>query len=240
MQNVCECYDRELIKLFHACAAKDTTIDQNKVSMQSGMTRRITDNSEHGESETESLGPIKEATPKSSSTHIRKKSGTIVAEYLQQTGPASNRCCVHIESTLFGLPIEAVYDGVRDGHVLGEGVAGKVRLITHKETGIKRAVKRLDLGLIKDNEDEDTLLNTLLDEIKIMCQLDHPNVVCLEEVFEGESELFLTQELCEGGDLFDRLDQQPNYCYNEEGCALVMKQIILAVSYLHSKDIIHR
>jgi len=210
--------------------------------MQSGMTRRITsEHSEHGESETESLGPIKEATPTTkSSTHSRKKSGTIVADYLQSTGPSSNRCCVHIESTLFGLPIEAVYDGVRDGRVLGEGVAGKVRLITHKETGIKRAVKRLDLGLIKDNEDEDTLLNTLLDEIKIMCQLDHPNVVCLEEVFEGESELFLTQELCEGGDLFDRLDQQPNYCYNEEGCALVMKQIILAVSYLHSKDIIHR
>ena len=62
----------------------------------------------------------------------------------------------------------------------------------------------------------------------------------LEEVFEGEDELFLTQELCEGGDLFDRLDDQPEYCYTEEGCARVIKQIISAVSYLHSKDIIHR
>ena len=64
--------------------------------MQSGMTRRISNESEHGESETESLGPIKEAptppTTKSiSSTHSRKKSGTIVADYLQSTGPSSNR-----------------------------------------------------------------------------------------------------------------------------------------------------
>jgi len=63
--------------------------------MQSGMTRRITsEHSEHGESEEiESLGPIKEAStpPKSSTKHSRKKSGTIVADYLQSTGPSSNR-----------------------------------------------------------------------------------------------------------------------------------------------------
>lgn len=43
-----------------------------------------------------------------------------------------------------------------------------------------------------------------------------------------------------GGDLFDRLDEQPNYHYNEDGAAKIIKQIISAVSYLHSKDIIHR
>ena len=95
------------------------------------------------------------------------------------------------------MPIEEIYDGVHDGKILGEGVTGKVRLITHKETGIQLAVKRLDLGLVTSEED----LNRLLEEIKIMCALDHPNIVCLEEVFEGDSELYLTQELCRGGDL---------------------------------------
>jgi len=125
---------------------------------------------------------------------------------------------------------------VHTGVVLGEGIAGKVRLITHRDTGIKRAVKRLDLTLVLTNEDMDRLL----DEIKIMCCLDHPNVVCLEEVFEGENELFLTQELCVGGDLFDRLDKQPDFHYTEAGCARLIKQIISSVSYLHSKDIVHR
>eukprot|EP00571_Detonula_confervacea_P014466 CAMPEP_0172305464 /NCGR_PEP_ID=MMETSP1058-20130122/6739_1 /TAXON_ID=83371 /ORGANISM="Detonula confervacea, Strain CCMP 353" /LENGTH=667 /DNA_ID=CAMNT_0013017069 /DNA_START=202 /DNA_END=2206 /DNA_ORIENTATION=+ len=164
--------------------------------------------------------------------HVMKKSG-MVKDYLQSEG--ANRAMVHIE-TPFGLPIEEVYDGVHTGEVLGEGIAGKVRRITHRGTGIQRAVKRLDLDLVTRDED----LNRLLDEIKIMCCLDHPNVVCLEEVFEGENELFLTQELCEGGDMFDRLEVQPNECYTEAGCARLIKQIIGSVSYLHSKDIIHR
>lgn len=59
-------------------------------------------------------------------------------------------------------------------------------------------------------------------------------------VYEGDSELYLTQELCTGGDLFDRLDRQTNYCYTEAQCAKLVRQIISAVSYLHSKNIIHR
>lgn len=164
----------------------------------------------------------------------RRRCG-VVKDYLQASDSSTNRIMVHIE-TPFGLPIEAVYDGVHDGEELGDGIAGIVRRITHRDTGIHRAVKRLDLSLVTSDKDMDRLL----DEIKIMCCLDHPNVVCLEEVYEGENELFLTQELCEGGDLFDRLDNQSNFCYTEAGCARLIKQIISSVSYLHSKDIIHR
>ena len=73
-----------------------------------------------------------------------------------------------------------------------------------------------------------------------MCCLDHPNVVCLEEVFEGENELFLTQELCRGGDLFDRLECQSEGYYTEANAARLIKQIINSVTYLHSKDVVHR
>jgi len=138
-----------------------------------------------------------------------------------------------------GLPIEEVYDGVHDGEELGEGIAGKVRRITHRTTGIQRAVKRLDLQCVATSDDTADL-DRLLNEIKIMCCLDHPNVVCLEEVYEGDSELFLTQELCEGGDLFDRLEKQSDECFGEAECAGLVRQIISSVSYLHSKDIIHR
>lgn len=52
---------------------------------------------------------------------------------------------VRIE-TSFGKPIEETFDGVHDGPVLGSGVAGVVRLVTHRATGLKYAVKVLDLG----------------------------------------------------------------------------------------------
>lgn len=165
--------------------------------------------------------------------HNRKKSETII-EYLR-ADPAENRVMVHIENPL-GVPIEEVYDGVHDGEVLGEGITGKVRLITHKDTKIQRALKRLDLSLVTNEQD----LNSLLDEVKIMCALDHPNIVCLEEVYEGDTELYLTQELCGGGDLFDRLEQKVDYSYTEAECARLVMRIISSVSYLHSKNIIHR
>lgn len=133
----------------------------------------------------------------------------------------------------------AVYDGVHDGRVLGTGITGDVRLITRKDTGIQRALKRLDLSDLRNKED----LNTLLEEVKIMCALDHPNIVCLEEVYEGDSKLYLTQELCTGGDLFDRLEaveELTNESYTEEQCARIVRQIISSVAYLHSKNIIHR
>ena len=48
-----------------------------------------------------------------------------------------------------------------------------------------------------------------------MCQLDHPNIIRLEEVYESHSEIYLVQEVCSGGELFDRLDEQPDYHYTE-------------------------
>ena len=44
---------------------------------------------------------------------------------------------------------------------------------------------------------------------------DHPNIVRLEEVYESHSEIYLVQEVCKGGELFDRLDEQPDYHYTE-------------------------
>lgn len=138
--------------------------------------------------------------------------------------------------TPFGKPIEEIYNDVHSGRVLGSGVSGIVRLVTHKMTGVKYAVKCLDLGLITNAEG----LQQLRQEIYIMCQLDHPNIVRLEEVYESASEIYLVLELCTGGDLFDRLDGQPDLHYTEAKCAKLVKQMLSAVRYLHSKKVIHR
>jgi calcium-dependent protein kinase len=119
---------------------------------------------------------------------------------------------------------------------LGSGISGLVRLVTHRATGLKYAVKCLDLGLVDTEEG----LQQLREEIYIMCQLDHPNIVRLEEVYESHSEIYLVQELCLGGELFDRLDEQPDYHYTEAQCARLIKQMLCSVRYIHSKGIIHR
>ena len=40
--------------------------------------------------------------------------------------------------------------------------------------------------------------------------------------------------------LFDRLDEQPDYHYTEAQCARLVKQMLCSVRYIHSKGIIHR
>mmetsp|Transcript_22709 Transcript_22709/g.40463 ORF Transcript_22709/g.40463 Transcript_22709/m.40463 type:complete len:1094 (+) Transcript_22709:257-3538(+) len=150
-------------------------------------------------------------------------------------GDLPNPNLVRIEVPL-GKPIEEVYDGVHDGPVLGSGISGIVRLVTHRATQVAYAVKCLDLALIDSEEG----LKQLKEEIYIMCQLDHPNIVRLEEVYESHSEIYLVQEVCKGGELFDRLDEQPDYHYTEAQCARLVKQMLRSVRYIHNKGIIHR
>ncbi len=120
---------------------------------------------------------ITEPEPKG---HTRDTSDILRLESLKnsllQDGTLSTNV-VRME-TPFGKSIESVYDGVHDGEILGSGISGVVRLVTHRDTGIKFAVKILDLGLIKS----DAVLEQLRDEIFIMLQLDHPHIVRLEEV----------------------------------------------------------
>lgn len=42
-------------------------------------------------------------------------------------------------------------------------------------------------------------------EIEILQQLDHPNVLKLYEYFEDHRNVYLITEVCRGGELFDRI-----------------------------------
>jgi calcium-dependent protein kinase len=136
----------------------------------------------------------------------------------------------------FGKTVEEVYSGVFDGPILGNGETGVVRQVTNYETGQKFALKRLDMCKMKCEKQ----VTQLFEEIEIMCQLDHPNIIKLEEVYESREYVYLVEELCIGGELFDRLDMQPGYHYEEEECAHLIRQIVSAVQYIHSQGIVHR
>lgn len=68
--------------------------------------------------------------------------------------------------------------------------------------------------------------------------MDHPNIIRLFEVFEDEKDLYLVMELCTGGELFDRIIKSGHF--SERYAASIMKQILSAVSYCHSNDVMHR
>lgn len=74
---------------------------------------------------------------------------------------------------------------------LGEGSFGKVYKVSHETTGRKFAIK----VIAKDRIKGPRMVNQVKNEIGIMQDIDHPNIVRLETYFENEANIYLVLEL---------------------------------------------
>ena len=68
--------------------------------------------------------------------------------------------------------------------------------------------------------------------------LDHPGIIKLYEVYEGEHHIYLVMELLRGGELFDRVLKRGHY--DEPDAAVMISRILSALQYIHSLGIMHR
>lgn len=109
--------------------------------------------------------------------------------------PPTNISCPYAHGTRHAQ----VYD-VGGGKILGTGISGMVRVVRHLQTGNTYAMKTLHLNRIKSKAS----LADLRNEVQIMSEVDHPNIVQLYETFETDDHLFLIMELCTGGELLDK------------------------------------
>ena len=116
-------------------------------------------------------------------------------------------------------------------HKLAAGGFGVVYLAEDRKTKKKFAVKAIQKNSVKD-------LQTFMNEVKILQGLDHPNIIKLYEIWDWMEVCFLVLEYCEGGELFKYIIDQK--FLTEDVAAHIMKQIISALDYLHSKNISHR
>uniref|UniRef100_A0AC35U0U1 Protein kinase domain-containing protein n=1 Tax=Rhabditophanes sp. KR3021 TaxID=114890 RepID=A0AC35U0U1_9BILA len=116
---------------------------------------------------------------------------------------------------------------------LGSGNFAKVSLARHLPTGTKVAIKIIDKTAMNPAS-----IQKLYREVRIMKQLNHPNIVKLYQVMENETTLYLVLQLCEGGEVFDFLVAHGRM--KEKEARTKFRQIVSAVQYLHSKNIIHR
>lgn len=116
------------------------------------------------------------------------------------------------------------------GEEIGRGSFSVVRKGRSKETGKTFAIKCIQKKFIK--------LHLLEREIGIMKQLKHPHILPLIDVFENKEFIFLVLELVIGGELFDKIVERGSY--SEKDASSIVKQILEAVSYLHSQGVVHR
>lgn len=119
---------------------------------------------------------------------------------------------------------------------LGEGHFGSTYRCTHRATGTAYAVKRISKTRL-------LMLGTPLSEVKrevgILFHLaGHPNIVQVRDAVEDARNVDIVMELCQGGELYDRIIAKGNY--SERSAARLIQTMVSVVDYCHRMNVVHR
>ena len=118
---------------------------------------------------------------------------------------------------------------------LGKGQFGTTYLVSHKVTKREAACKAIAKRKLVSAEDVEDVRR----EISILHHLgDHPNVVELIDAYEGSKHIYIVMELCEGGELFDRIVARGHY--SEKDAATIFRTMMRTVAHCHNLGVIHR
>lgn len=116
---------------------------------------------------------------------------------------------------------------------IGKGGFGRVYKVRHKLSNQYRAMKIIQC---KSSSEQHTL--AINKEINILKNLDHPNIIKVYEFYSSEKYVYIINELCTGGELFDKIVDVKHF--SESVACNIMRQILSAIAYCHEKGVIHR
>jgi calcium/calmodulin-dependent protein kinase I len=116
---------------------------------------------------------------------------------------------------------------------LGSGAFSVVKEGMNKQTHESYAIKIVTKAKLTE-EDE----IALKDEIEILTEIKHPNIISLYDVYKEKDFYYLVTEKMTGGELFDRIVQKSYY--NEKEARDVAKILFKAMQYCHERHVAHR
>lgn len=128
--------------------------------------------------------------------------------------------------------------------IVGSGGFGDVRECYDKKTRKIYVVK----SILKPEKNDGTKINLIRNEILLLHEANHDNIVDLRDLFEDDKYVHIVMERCTGGDLFDRVvSENPRQINShaeavkyETRMAHAMRSILNVLKYLNSKHIVHR
>ena len=78
----------------------------------------------------------------------------------------------------------------------------------------------------------------IIKQINILKTLDHPNIIKIYEFYSTDKYIYIINELCTGGELFNKIVEVKYF--TESTACFIMRQLLSAVAYCHEKGVIHR
>lgn len=123
------------------------------------------------------------------------------------------------------------------GKLLGHGQFGYTYVGVDKSHGDRVAVKRLE----KSKMVLPIAVEDVKREVKILKALTgHENVVQFYNAFEDDSYVYIVMELCEGGELLDRILARKDSRYSEKDAAVIVRQMLKVAAECHLHGLVHR
>jgi len=117
-------------------------------------------------------------------------------------------------------------------------MSGSVFTAVSRRTHVRHAIKTLNIQQMGVEGMEE-----LRREVSAMRRLDHPNIVRLFETYEDHKrgQIIMVLELCSGGELVNKLMEQPqNRGLSERDAAGLVTKMLSALLHCHQHDVVHR
>ncbi|XP_045061972.1 myosin light chain kinase 2, skeletal/cardiac muscle [Coregonus clupeaformis] len=120
---------------------------------------------------------------------------------------------------------------INRAEILGGGRFGQVHKCMENSSGLTLAAKIIKARSQKEKE-------VVKNEITVMNQLDHANLIQLYAAYESRNDIILVLEYVDGGELFDRIIDE-NYTLMELDTVLFIRQICEGLQHMHKMYILH-
>ncbi|GAB4833867.1 Serine/threonine-protein kinase ATG1c [Ancistrocladus abbreviatus] len=119
------------------------------------------------------------------------------------------------------------------GKQIGSGSFSVVWHARHRVHGTEVAIKEIGMGRLNKK-----LQESLMSEIFILKQINHPNIIRLHDIIEVPGKIHLVLEYCRGGDLFMYIQRRGRVL--EATAKNFMQQLAAGLQVLRENNLIHR